>query len=101
MDILFVLGFFVAGIILGRIFRSHLIVKRASESLMMWAVYLLLFLLGISVGRNPQIIENIHTLGWQAFLLSLGALGGSLFLGKLLMLLYAKTLEKNGGGHEE
>lgn len=101
MDILFVIGFFVAGIIFGRLFHTFRRVKLVSEKLMMWAVYLLLFLLGISVGHNPQIIENFHTLGWQAFLLALGAMGGSLFLGKLLMLIYGKSVEKRGGEYEK
>lgn len=101
MSILFVIGFFMAGIIVGRLFHTHQRVKLVSEKLMMWAVYLLLFLLGISVGRNPQIIENFHTLGWQAFLLALGAIGGSLFLGKVLMLFYGKAMDKRGGEYEK
>ncbi len=101
MEILFVIGFFMVGIFFGRLFHIYEKVKLVSERLMMWAVYLLLFLLGISVGHNPQIIENIHILGWQAFLLSIGALGGSLLLGKLLMLLYGKAVGEKGGGYEK
>jgi uncharacterized membrane protein YbjE (DUF340 family) len=101
MEILFVIGFFLVGIVFGRLFHNYLRVKRLSEKLMMWAVYLLLFLLGTSVGRNPQIIENFHTLGWQAFLLSLGAIGGSLLLGKLLLLFYAKVVDKTEGRYEK
>ncbi len=101
MEILFVIGFFIVGIFFGRWFHTFQKVKLVSEKLMMWAVYLLLFLLGISVGHNPQIIENFHTLGWQAFLLSMGALGGSLFLGKLLMLWYGKSMDKSGGAYEK
>lgn len=101
MGLLFVIVFFVTGIFFGRLFHTFPWVKLISDRLMMWAVYLLLFLLGISVGHNPQIIENIHTLGWQALLLAVGAMGGSLFLGKLLMLFYGKAMGKNGGGHEK
>ncbi|GAO30268.1 LysO family transporter [Geofilum rubicundum] len=101
MDILFVIGFFLVGIFLGRLFHTRHRVKLASEKGMMWAVYLLLFLLGVSVGNNPQIVENFHTLGWQAFLLSLGSLGGSLVLGKLLMVLYGTRMDLKKRTHEK
>ncbi len=91
----------MVGTFLGRLLHVYSKVKLVSERLMMWAVYLLLFLLGISVGRNPQIIENFPTLGWQAFILALGAMGGSLFFGKMLMLFYGKAVDKKGGDHEE
>lgn len=58
---------------------------------MMWSVYLLLFFLGISVGNNPDVIENIPQLGWQAFLLSLGAVMGSVVFVALLMLLFHRN----------
>jgi uncharacterized membrane protein YbjE (DUF340 family) len=101
MAIFFVIGFFLLGIIFGRCFHRYHRVKLISEKGMMWAVYLLLFLLGVSVGNNPQIAENIHTLGWQAFLLSLGSLGGSLVLGKLLWGFYGTGKGLTKRAHEK
>jgi len=93
MDIILVLVFFASGIILGRINRTGYYVKSFVNKFMMWAVYVLLFLLGISVGNNPQIMDNFHTLGWQALLLAVGSVFGSLFLGWLLALIYQKIDE--------
>lgn len=44
-----------------------------------YTIYLLLFLLGVSVGANQTIVNNLATLGWQAFVLAFaGALGSAL-----------------------
>lgn len=42
-----------------------------------WAIYVLLFLLGVAVGINDKIINNLDTIGVQALLVTLGAVGGS------------------------
>ena len=42
---------------------------------------LLLFLLGISVGANKDIVDNLVTLGGQAFLLALAGTVGSVLAG--------------------
>lgn len=47
-------------------------------------IYLLLLLLGISVGANKMIIGNLHTLGIQALIITLGAITGSVLLSWLL-----------------
>lgn len=46
-----------------------------SISLMIWA---LLFFLGISVGRNQEIINNIQLIGWKALVLTIGGIVGSI-----------------------
>ncbi len=42
-----------------------------------WAIYALLFLLGVSVGLNDTIMNNLSGIGVQALVLTLGAIGGS------------------------
>lgn len=44
------------------------------------AICLLLFLLGLSVGGNEKIINSIAKLGIQAFVLTAGAVSGSVLL---------------------
>ncbi|MRT93240.1 DUF340 domain-containing protein [Ancylomarina sp. 16SWW S1-10-2] len=43
-----------------------------------FSIFLLLFLLGIGVGTNDKIINNLPTIGIQALILSFGAVLGSL-----------------------
>lgn len=44
------------------------------------AIWLLLFLLGLVVGKNENIMEHLDTLGMQALLLAVGGVGGSVVL---------------------
>ena len=48
-----------------------------SDRLTTGAIFLLLFLLGISVGTNDQVVGNIGTLGVQAAVLTAGGIAGS------------------------
>ncbi len=64
---------------------------RQKRRLLVWidrgtvtAVYLLLFLLGVSVGSNQVAMNSLSTLGLQALLLSLGGMAGSIGLAVLL-----------------
>ena len=41
------------------------------------AILLLLFLLGLQVGHNRQIMDNLGIIGVDAVLITLGAVGGS------------------------
>lgn len=44
------------------------------------STYLLLLLLGVSVGANETVMGALDRLGWQAFCLSLGSVTGSVLL---------------------
>jgi uncharacterized membrane protein YbjE (DUF340 family) len=48
------------------------------------AIYLLLFLLGITVGSNPKIMDNLAILGWQAFLIAFAGTSGSVLLAGIM-----------------
>ena len=77
-----VIGIMVAGMVLGYVLRcvrmewTHLLV-----TLLIW---LLLFLLGIEVGENEQIMRGLHTLGLEALLLAVGGVLGSVLAAKWL-----------------
>lgn len=66
------------GIIIGWIFHSRKKFLKLTGYLTNWAIYLLLFLLGISVGANEKIIANFDKIGFQAISLTLFAVGGSI-----------------------
>ncbi len=47
-------------------------------------IWVLLFVLGLEVGSNPQIVSNLGKLGLDALIITLGALLGSIILAALL-----------------
>jgi uncharacterized membrane protein YbjE (DUF340 family) len=83
---LIIIGCFIAGIVLGRLLRSRQQVIKIADRFTMWAVFLLLFVLGVSVGVNQQVLANVGSLGLQAGVLSLGAIVGSIVAVQLLNL---------------
>jgi uncharacterized membrane protein YbjE (DUF340 family) len=74
-----VLFFLVAGTCLGIVLQRRKWILKTADSATHWAIYLLLFLLGLSVGANEVVMKSLATLGLQAFLLSSGAVLGSAF----------------------
>lgn len=72
---LIVIGLMVSGILLGYIFRQKNL--KIVQHLITYAIFALLFLLGISVGTNRDIMDNLGTIGVDALVITIGAVGGS------------------------
>ncbi len=70
-----VVGLMLLGVIAGRLLRRQRL--PGIQQVIMALIWLLLFLLGLEVGSNPEIIRNFHTLGVEAILISLLAVLGS------------------------
>ena len=87
------IGLMLAGMLLGFLLRKRQlsVISKAITSL----IWMLLFLLGIEVGSNEQIIKGIHTLGLEAFVLTIGGLLGSVIAAWVLW----KVLYKKGGSN--
>jgi len=79
-----VLIFLLAGMIFGYLLRKRKKVYKFTDKLLTWSIYLLLFLLGISVGSNSEIINNFHNIGFQAIIISLSGILGSLVISFLI-----------------
>lgn len=92
---LIVIGLFMVGIGIGLLFRKQPRFLKVTEPLVSVAIFALLFFLGISVGTDPRVVQNITTLGWQAVLLSSGAIFGSLFLARLAASFFREDEEKH------
>lgn len=71
-----VIGIMFGGIAVGYLLRNVQLLQRIGKPIS-YTILLLLFLLGISVGANPTIVENLGALGGQAFLLALAGTTGS------------------------
>ena len=68
------------GIFIGYLLRKHKKLVKPVDKITMFSIYLLLFLIGVSIGSNKEIITNIGSLGIIAVILSSGAIIGSILL---------------------
>ena len=64
-----VIGFMLTGITVGYLFRNIAFLQKTEKTISI-TIFLLLFLLGISVGSNELIINNLAAFGWQAAILA-------------------------------
>ena len=71
-----VISIMFLGIALGYAFRKVAFLQGLGKPIS-YTIFLLLFLLGISVGANESIVKNLTTLGGQAFLIALAGTFGS------------------------
>ncbi len=71
-----VIGIMFGGILIGYLFRRISLLQRVGKTIS-YTIFLLLFLLGISVGSNKVIMENLLSLGGQALLIASATTAGS------------------------
>lgn len=71
-----IIGIMFAGVGTGYLLRKIPWLQKLNTSITL-TIYLLLFLLGISVGSNEAILQNIGTLGLEAFLIAFAGTLGS------------------------
>lgn len=72
---------------LGGVLVGYLLRKKKTgwiSGFIMIAIWILLFLLGIAVGHNDEILNNLDTIGWQALVLSVGGVLGSVVLASVV-----------------
>ncbi|WP_430813224.1 LysO family transporter [Carboxylicivirga sp. RSCT41] len=70
--------FLGGGIVIGFLIRFRKQLRDYVEkgiTIMIWA---LLLLLGIAIGANEQIIENMHVIGGKAVVVTIGGIAGSI-----------------------
>ena len=79
-----ILGSLLGGILLGFILRGRPFVGRTAGPMTNVFIYLLVFGLGLSIGRNPDVMSNFSRLGIQAFVACVGGIVGSVAVTALL-----------------
>jgi uncharacterized membrane protein YbjE (DUF340 family) len=67
----------LAGIIFGVTLGKNEIIVKINEKLFNVAIYILLLFLGIGVGSNEKIINNLYSIGFQSLIITIGAIAGS------------------------
>ena len=88
-----VISIMFLGIGVGYLFREVSLLQHIGQPIQ-YTIYLLLFLLGISVGGNPEIINNFGTLGVQAILISAASTLGSI---SMAWIVYRYFFKEKGG----
>ncbi len=89
-----VVAIMTAGIVLGYLIRRKALLIKINDKLIMWAIYLLLFVLGITIGANEIIMISLPTLGLKALAITVGGILGSIFLAWFTYNRFFKNREK-------
>ena len=87
-----IIGLMLTGMLLGYLLRKRDLKK--IHQIITLLIWLLLFILGIEVGSNEQIIKGLHTIGLEAVILTLGVTLGSVIAAWALW----RALYKRKGG---
>lgn len=81
----------MAGVVLGYFLRKRKRLAAINDKFITYAIYLLLLLLGISIGSNKTIVANLPVLGVKALVVTIGAMVGSILLALLTYNLFFKN----------
>ena len=88
-----VIAVMTAGIILGYFIRHKTLLIKINDKFIMWAIYLLLFVLGVAIGTNETIMKSLPTLGLKALAITIGGVAGSILLAWFTYLKFFKNKE--------
>jgi Kef-type K+ transport system membrane component KefB len=83
-----ILVLLILGILLGRLLRNKPGSLKLIDQITTGSIYLLLFLLGISIGANKAIISNLSNLGLTAVTITAFSLAGSILLSIIVYRLF-------------
>lgn len=85
----------LAGVLIGHFLRNGKRVEKIEKSTSK-TIFVLLFVLGLSVGSNNVIIDNLGRFGWQAAVIAMLGMGGSIIAARIVFqLFFKKGEEKN------
>lgn len=85
----------LAGMLIGHFLRDGKRLEKIEKSTSV-TIFVLLFVLGLSVGSNSVITSNLGRLGWQAAVLAILGMSGSVIAARVVTrLFFRKGGEKN------
>lgn len=85
-----VFGVLLSGVLVGYLMRRVPKITFIGKMILIF-IFLLLFSLGISVGKNEMILKNLSSIGIQALIITIGAVAGSI---ALTTIIYNKFFKK-------
>ena len=75
------------GIGIGYVLRNWSILQKTEKTISL-TIFLLLFILGVSIGSNSLIVNNLGKFGWQAIVLAVSGVLGSPIAARLVLQLF-------------
>ena len=73
--------------VFGNRYRIRIILQKTEKTISL-TIFLLLFILGVSIGSNSLIVNNLGKFGWQAIVLAVSGVLGSLIAARLVLQLF-------------
>ena len=70
----------LSGVLIGYILRNIRAIPALVSKINIYIIFLLLFVMGLSVGSNTQVIQGLGTLGLLGIAISVVSIAGSVFL---------------------
>ena len=70
----------LSGVLIGYILRNIRAIPALVPKINIYIIFLLPFVMGLSVGSNPQVIQGLGTLGLLGIAISVVSIAGSVFL---------------------
>lgn len=89
-----VISMMFGGIGIGYLFRNLKFLQNVEKTTSL-TIFLLLFILGLSIGSNSLIINNLGRFGWQAVVLAASSILGSMLASFLVFRLFLGKEVKN------
>lgn len=87
-----IIAIMLFGVFLGYCFRDAKFTQKTEKTISL-TIISLLFILGLSIGSNDAIVNNLYTYGSQAIVLAVFSLAGSILVSGLVY----KFMFKKGG----
>ena len=84
-----IISIMFTGIGIGYLLRDLRFLQKVEKSISL-TIFLLLFILGVSIGSNSLIVNNLGKFGWQAIILAVSGVLGSLLAARLVLQLFFK-----------
>lgn len=89
---LHIIGIMLFGVLVGYLFRNREFTQKTEKTISL-TIFVMLFILGLSVGSNDGIVNNLYEYGSQAFVLAFFGLGGSILFSGIV---YKMFFQKGG-----
>ena len=83
-----------AGVLTGFLLVGRPVWHRYNNKLLNLAIYVMLFLLGISVGTNREVIGNLGKIGYESVAIAMASMVGSILLSTFVFKLLFKQNAK-------
>ena len=81
----------IAGVVAGYFLKEKQTFVKYSGKVTMWLIYLLLFFLGLTIGNNEFIMQQLPEIGFKAMVINFVAIGGGVGLAFAYQSLTLKT----------